>query len=455
MSTTTQIYNQTFKFDVSFVNADIINDPQYLPLSYGAVEKIEIIDNITDSSLSGYAILDNFNDSLNSSPQFDFAKTYNNIFNFNVEQIIDSNNTMKFYNSFIVDNIYTLPRGEIVNKLCIEFYDVFFGTLGNKTINDVSQVARYKTGRVSDIMRNILDDFSQTTLIYDHWNDTTDEVDLQFDPSSSILDIYSLAYRHNFTSNTGAYQDAVMNIQRDNGDIFTRLDTKHGLEPINDRFLKLYSKLYGASKLNLEDSVIEGIMESGAQPEDMRTGMGKTFSEATQVQILRPDPKRVRDLYRNVIVESVDENGVAKIHHLKILETLANFNRLFCNNSNYSVDIPVDLRLTDPEIQGADAIKYSAVYPELEPGLTQAKLYNSILFNSKMITFKVKGQTYRQPGYFIYFQPRREASSTISGKDAHYNSLVGFWFIVEVRHVFTGNTYDNIITCVNPFVRIK
>jgi|GEM_PF-6766064 len=452
MSTTTQIYNQTITFDASFVNADVENDPKYLPLAYSAFERVELVDTITDSSLSGTAILDNFNDSLNSSPTFEFAKTYNNLFNFNVEQVVNVDNSMKFYNTFIIDDIYTLPQGEIVNKLVISFYDVFFGTLKNKQINDVAQVPRYKKGKVSDIMRNILDDYTRGSREYDVWTDTTDEVSLQIDPTHSIEDIYNMAYHLNYTSATGAYQDAIFNLNRDNGDVFNRLDIASALEPINKRFLDLYSKLQGQSVLLLSDSVLEGITETGAKPEDQKAGMIKGFSEADEVQITHPNPGVIRDLYRNIIVENNDPSAVTRLVELPILESLANFERLFCNNPNYRLDIPTDSRLLQNEIKSSNAIKISAEYPELEPGLTQAKMYNTILFNSKMITFKVKGQIYRQPGYFIYFQPRRDESQIIT-RDDHYNSLVGFWYIIEVRHIFEGNAYDNIITCVNPFVR--
>jgi len=453
--TTTQVYNQAVQFDASFINADAYDRPQFLPIKYSAFEYVEITDTLNNPSLSGYAILDNFNDSINSNPVFSFAKMYTNYFNFRVDQIVTSNTSITLDATFVLNDIYTLPQDEIANKLCIQFDDIFFGTLENKTINDIAQVARYKNGLTSDIIKNILEDYNQTGIsnISDNWIDSTYPVNLQFDPAISIGQIYKLAYLNNFTSNTGKLGDSVFNLLRDGSDIFEPSTPTYTLEPINKKFLDLYSKLRGQSVTDLSDTVIEGIIESGAQPEDSRTGIIRGYSEITELQIRQPDPITVRDVYRNVVIESVNESGTALVDVLPIGETIADFYRLFCNNPNYRLDLPFTDEILEASSLGINAIKRTAAYPELEPGLTQAKLYNTILLNSKMITFKIKGQLYRKPGYFVYFQPRRQTSSSLNTVDEHYNSLVGFWYIVQVKHIFEGNAYDNVITCVNPFIR--
>ena len=144
---------------------------------------------------------------------------------------------------------------------------VFFGTLENKTIVDAAQVQRYKQGLASDVMKNILEDFGggNETLVSENWIDTTHPFDLQFDPASSILDIYDTAFVNNFTSATGSTGDSVFNILKADGDIFDRQDPKYVLEPINRKFLDLYSSLRGQSVSDLTDTVIEGIMESGGR----------------------------------------------------------------------------------------------------------------------------------------------------------------------------------------------
>lgn len=451
MAEITNINNQSFNVDASIVNADIVNNPQYLPLRYNTIKYLEIVDGIDEPAYSGKAVLDNFNDTLHSSPTFNFANLYANYFNFRIQQLISPSAVTEFDASFVIDKMYTVPTSEVESDMVIEFTDIFFGTLKNKTINDPSEVAKYKTGLASDIMKNILVDFNalRETILSPNWFSTTGTIDLQFDPSTSINDIFHLAYYNNFASTTGSYTTSMFNLIRWEGDFGTNRNVKFLLEPINKRFLQLYGKLQGAGQIDVSDIVTEGFVESGARVEDSQTGVLKGSSEVTELQITLPDPETVRDSYRNTIVESVSDKGNSLIDVISIVQSLDNFYKLFCNNPNFKLDIPFDIRtLGSSETIARNARKVSAYYPEIEPGATQARLYNTILMNSKAITFTVPGQLYRRAGHFFYFQPRRESSN-----DKHYNNLVGFWYIVKIVHVFNGNTYQNIITAVNPFTR--
>lgn len=449
MAGTTQIYNQGFNIEASLINADIANNPQYLPLKYSSIKYLEIIDNL-NAFTWGKATLDNSNDSLNSSPVYDFANLYTNFFNFKAQQLITDQMFTEMDETFVINNIYTLPDGEVDNDLIITFEDVFSGTLKNKTINDAAEVPRYKTGLCSNIVRNILMDYNATqSQTVGTWNNTNATVTLQFDPSASIHDILCLAYHNNSTSSTGGYKDAIFNLLSKDGDFGTNRNDLYTLTPINDKFLKLYRSLQGSGRIDVSETVTEGFMESGAQIEDTRAGNIKGYSEISELQILRPDPQVIRDTYRNTVIESVSDSGSSLIDVISIVESLDNFFKLFCNNPNYRLDIPFDITtLSNPDLLAKNARKVSAMYPELEPANTQAKLYNTILLNSKAINFRVRGQLFRKSGTFFYLQPRRQ-----SNNDKHYNSLVGFWYIVQVVHVFNGNTYDNIISAVNPFTR--
>lgn len=444
--TRTQIESQGFRFDATFINADVKLNPEFIPVKYSVFDYIEILDNITNPALSGYAILNNYNDLLNSSSIFKFGKTYNNFFNFRVEQIINVNESIKFDNTFVLNDIHTLPYTDVVDKLIVKFDDIFFGTLRNKTVTKQEQTLRYKQGRTSDIVRNIFNDYSNENIIDDEWIDSSGTVDLHIDPTTSIHDIFALAYALTFTTASGTIEDCVCNVLKDNGNIFDRTKSNLRFEPINKRFLDLYRNINSNQLLNLTDSVIEGIAESGASPIDTKTGLIKGFSEAEMVQYFEPDPTITRDLFRNIIVSHTDNSNVSEIAVIPIIQSLSNFYRLFCNNPNFKLDIPFDIAEATDETNRADPVKYEAYFPSLEPGLVQAKLYNTILMNSKLITFQIKGQCYRQPGYFIYFQPRHR-------NDAHYRKYVGFWYVVEVKHIFKGNSYTNLVTCINPFIQ--
>jgi len=445
--TRTQIENQGFKFDATFINADVKDALEFIPLKYSVFDYIEIDDCIVNPSLSGYAVLNNYNDLINSSNIFKFGKTYNNFFNFSVEQIVDINSSIKFNGTYVLNDIHTIPLTDTVDKLIIKFEEVFFGTLRNKSVTTQEQTLKYKRGSTSNIIRSIFNDYSTKNIIDDEkWSNSTGIVDLFIDPTTSIHDIYSLAYKHTFISPTGIVNDSVKGVLKDDGDIFNRTSTKLALEPINKRFLELYRNVNNGKVLNLSNTVIEGIAESGAETADIKTGFIRGFSEAELVQYYEPDPTITRDLFRNIQINTTNESNEAQIHNISIIDSLANFFRLFCNNPNYRLDVPYDLSNLNDITRTTEPIKYEAYFPTLEPGLTQSKLYNTILLNSKLITFQIKGQCYRQPGYFIYFQPRRR-------NNTHYKKYVGFWYVVEVKHIFRGNSYTNSITCINPFTQ--
>ena len=444
----TQIENQGFSFQATLINGDIQNNPEFIPLKYSVFDYIEITDNITNPSLSGYAVLNNYNNFLNSTDIFNFGKTYNNIFNFRVEQIASPSVSIKFDTTFVLNDMHTLPLTDVVDKLVVKFEDVFFGTLKNKSITEQAQPLKYKRGLCSDILHNIFTDYSNSDIIDDElWETSTNQAELHINPSTSIHDIYTLAYDSCYTSYTGLPKDAVCSLMKDNGDLFNRTKTDLYLEPINKRFLELYSNVNNNKLLNLTSSVIEGIMESGADNADIKTGLIRGSSEAEIVQYFEPDPTITRDYLRNIIVSTTTDSNTSQQHRISIVESLDNFYKLFCNNPLYKLDIPYDIEALTNETRVSNPIKYESYFPSLEPHLTQAKLYNTILLNSKLITLQIKGQCYRQPGYFIYFQPRHKS-------DKHYKKYVGFWYIVEVKHIFKGNSYTNVVTCINPFTQI-
>lgn len=445
--TRTQVESQGFRFDATFINGDIQNNPQFIPVKYSVFDYIEIEDCITTPVLSGYAVLNNYNDLLNSSNIFTFGRTYNNLFNFRVEQIVNLNESIKFDSTFILTDIHTLPFTDVVDKLVVKFEDSFFGTLKNKTISQQQEALKYKQGSTSGIMENIFKEFAHTDIIdRDQWTNTSGTVDFHIKPTTTIHDLYALAYENSFITSTGSEKDAVRALLKDDGDIFNRTKTSLYLEPINKRFLDLYRNVNGNKLLNLSDTVIEGIAESGADNSDMKTGLIRGSSEAEMVQYYEPDPLIIRDYFRNIFVSYINDSNAAEMYRISIVESLANFFKLFCNNPSYRLDIPFDISTLNDITRSSNPIKYEAYFPSLEPALTQAKLYNTILFNSKLITFQVKGQCYRQPGYFIYFQPRRK-------NEEHYKKYVGFWYVVNVKHIFKGNSYTNIITCINPFTQ--
>ena len=84
--------------------------------------------------------------------------------------------------------------------------------------------------------------------------------------------------------------------------------------------------------------------------------------------------------------------------------------------------------------------------PEQRLSVGRSDTLKSAVFLNKALTFRVKGATYRQAGYFISLD--RNNSLTDSSFD---DKLLGLYLIVEVRHTFIGNDYYNDLICVKTY----
>lgn len=63
------------------------------------------------------------------------------------------------------------------------------------------------------------------------------------------------------------------------------------------------------------------------------------------------------------------------------------------------------------------------------------KVFSSFIFDNIAITFRVKGNTYRDAGKFVEIRSDKP-------------DVNGYWFIISVKHIFEESTYFNEITCV-------
>jgi len=72
-------------------------------------------------------------------------------------------------------------------------------------------------------------------------------------------------------------------------------------------------------------------------------------------------------------------------------------------------------------------------------------LYASTLTNN-LISFRLKGSTHRQAGRFIGID--RDGAMTDSQFD---DKILGVYFIVEVRHIFSGGEYYNDLHCIKTY----
>lgn len=72
------------------------------------------------------------------------------------------------------------------------------------------------------------------------------------------------------------------------------------------------------------------------------------------------------------------------------------------------------------------------------------KVFKSFIFDNIALTFRVKGQPYRDPGKFI--QINVDVKTLNNNNDL--SEINGYWYVVAVNHIFENDTYYNDFTCV-------
>ena len=74
-------------------------------------------------------------------------------------------------------------------------------------------------------------------------------------------------------------------------------------------------------------------------------------------------------------------------------------------------------------------------------------LVKSFIYDNTAITFTVQGNTYREAGKFIRIKSK-EAINTNTVKGKATRDIDGYWFILNVKHIFKGDFYTNEYVCV-------
>lgn len=73
------------------------------------------------------------------------------------------------------------------------------------------------------------------------------------------------------------------------------------------------------------------------------------------------------------------------------------------------------------------------------------KVFKSFIFDNIALTFRTKGQPYRDPGKFIQITVD---NVNLVSNNADISEVNGFWYVIAVNHIFENDTYYNDYTCV-------
>jgi len=105
---------------------------------------------------------------------------------------------------------------------------------------------------------------------------------------------------------------------------------------------------------------------------------------------------------------------------------------------------PGQYRLTNKNVKNVFTIISDDADQRLSQGRNKV-LQNSVFFNNT-INFRVPGATFRQAGHFVGL------TFDGAGKESEFNKkLLGVYFVIDVKHIFSGNEYFNELKCIKTY----
>ncbi|NBP03018.1 MAG: hypothetical protein EBU90_23475 [Proteobacteria bacterium] len=471
MSEVIKLNSQDFEFTCTFFNATQGDDSAlFNPISYGAFEFIEIVDNMFSPFLSckfGINNPLNFIEKQPGNKPFAFKGNNRNLCNINLVPTEVKNSDKDIHHKNILNVFGVLNEGAVVSANTTDSSIVIYDLIDTKEAALLEKKVGFvypKVDSTISVAQNIKNLIKQIhpQEISDNDLFDTDTFNIGDKQGAQITTNYPFPLHYTLL-------DAIQfllpfNIASVNGiesQLFLKYDydiKKYSNYSIYDIFNNAQS-----SRVNQETFIIGGKEGAGSNNTDNKTVpvnniITKTFKEnmihnvsfsnvnfKISNQELLPiyyttttDPTNINTL------SYVDLNESIKLFETNVLNTTS-MKKIYGDNN---IVLNVDLDETKVAQQNYKMIS-SPFNKEVNEKLAKVQLYNSFIFQNMTLNFTVPGQPFRQAGVFINIA--RSADTEGSEFD---KKLLGQWLVTDVTHKITKSTYNTFIQCVKPF-RIK
>jgi len=499
----TVINNNPYKFNIGLATSD----GRYQELRVGAINNLVIQDTFLNFYTTGYIIINNTFDAVERLSEFENSKntqtTNNNSSvqgylmrgdardvlivdimpdlseNANYGNVKDSNADKAFKMSYIfaiynTEEILGNSPGQKFKKMY--FWDMYYELLREKnsyfsTANSINsqQISSFDDNErgvfTGDAVKAFLTDFFKDD---DGWpvkiGNTFDQgsTKIFFSAPARYKGIDCLHYlldRHT-SSVKNSYDKAFLRIDRS--------DSTFNLESLNDIFKNALNNSSNNQAV-IGSSYLE-TFKLGAYSQTRETSYEIESVSFTPLNALFMDkygtinnftvdpmpgeftqefiaPVLVHSYSHNEKLFQIDQERNSMNASLSVYKT--NYVDIFKNAGQNTGEIfenlfPGQYRLTNKNVKNV----FSIISDDPDQRLSQGRnkvLLNSVFFNNT-VNFRVPGATFRQSGQFM--------GLTFDGagiKSEFNKKLLGVYFIIDVKHIFTGNEYFNELKCVKTY----
>ena len=174
-------------------------------------------------------------------------------------------------------------------------------------------------------------------------------------------------------------------------------------------------------------------------------GNSSLYNKVEQYNLIKPDYKTIR---QNIWGKYSFTGKTVGDEAADLTSYLHNFTYHSYYVDNFSKHVLGGFASNIPQIPKAEQKAFVQLFEGSEPGNRKTmecralnKVLKSFILLNETIVLNVEGKIYRKAGKFI----------TIKGGEAFGSSkdrLSDIWYIIEVKHIFTGGNYTNEITAV-------
>lgn len=451
MKETTNINNSIYEFELALVNTKS-GEEIYLPIPKGAVEYLEIEDNLANFGLVGTCRIANFYNILQQLKVMDVNGMncmYVSIKNADFAKVSTSSKTSIDFLSLITRNSET-SNNVIDKSINFEFEDYFIArtrmesvvgvTIPGGTTNTPGRLI-YELFKlcnkesVSDLGKKT-EDFGDKLFIFEGEFTQTVSLGNFYDGNKvkSIFDLISELYKYCSYIDHGPAVISTTNM-KENG-IVKRKITLQPLASYTSKFYELYQQ--GAEDLS-EYVTEEFIIGDSTSNAALNTNFIDSYN------FIRVDQDDVlSNKWIDYIISSNANEDLTKTDIKSVLYTNVKsfFSKWLLNG------LPSNL----PERSDKEKINTQVVHKKILDGsniLTEKYIENtlvkSFIYDNTAITFTVQGNTYREAGKFIRIRSK-DLNDSVGGKTA--KNVDGYWFVLTVKHIFKGDFYTNEYVCV-------
>ena len=446
--TITNINNSVYDFDLSLVSTTKGSE-LILPIPKGAVEYLEIEDNLANFGVIGKCRIANFYGILEQLNVFD-VKSMNCIYvritntDFSAVNKVDTNNTICFM-ALLKQSVDSSTN--MVDKSINFTFEEYF--IARTRVESIDETFQPTEGSPSALIKALFE-FSNSEAVTstklsslwpgvekDFFNLSTEPGNLritdfyEIDSVKSIYDLIQECYKY-VTYSTGPGLLTTTNIE--DGGVIRRKVT---LLPLSDYTADFYDK-YQENAEDLSKYVTEEfIIGNDSRVNTLNTNFIDAYN------ILRADQT---DLLSNKWINYIVTEHAADISISSTVPILYSDVKIdFCTEMLKGLNANLPERSTSEKV-AIKRVHKKISSPDFTARYVQNALKKSFVFDNAAITFAVQGNTYRQPGKFIKLQ--LNTAELVKKKGSDSKAVDGYWFITGLKHIFKGDFYTNEYACV-------